>query len=65
MTDTDKPGAASREHASCSDGQGRAGDWRGRITFAGVMMVHLGAFQVIEGLVVTYALSVHGLQMQT
>jgi hypothetical protein len=49
MTDTE------RTRGSWPDAQEQAGDWRGWITFAGVMMVLLGAFQVIEGLVALLA----------
>jgi hypothetical protein len=52
MTDTDRTRSGPpREYASWPDAQERSGDWRGWITFAGVMMIMLGTFQGIEGLV--------------
>jgi hypothetical protein len=56
MTDTERTRSRSdREYASGPGAQEQPGDWRGWITFAGVMMILLGAFQVIEGLVALLA----------
>jgi hypothetical protein len=54
MTDTGRTSSGpvrgtARSGASVSPGQ--PGDWGGWITFAGTMMILLGSFQVIEGLV--------------
>ncbi|GAA4731017.1 membrane protein [Actinomycetospora chibensis] len=52
MTDTDRTRSGPPQNdASWSDARERSGDWRGWITFAGVMMILLGTFQGIEGLV--------------
>lgn len=57
MTDTGRTPAMGAQAAYIMEPQhyGRdSDDWRGWITFAGVMMILLGAFSIIEGLVALF-----------
>jgi hypothetical protein len=53
MTDTERTPAVGAQAASMAEPRSYAGtdDWGGWISFAGIMMILLGGFQIIEGLV--------------
>ena len=54
MTDTGRPAAVGAQAAYTMQPQSYGSDtddWSGWISFAGIMMILLGAFQIVEGLV--------------
>jgi hypothetical protein len=58
MTDTERTGSnppGERERWETPAPRQESDAWRGWITFAGAMLILLGAFQVIEGLVALFA----------